>query len=35
MLYKKIKKLLVGTNNRGKLKEIRGLLPKKSRHYLH
>ena len=28
MLYK-IKKILIGTNNRGKLKEIRGLLPKK------
>ena len=28
MLKKKITKILVGTNNRGKLKEIRGLLPK-------
>ena len=28
MQNKKIKKLLIGTNNRGKLKEIRGLLPK-------
>ena len=28
MLNKKIKKILIGTNNRGKLKEIRGLLPK-------
>ena len=28
MLNKKIKKLLIGTNNRGKLKEIRDLLPK-------
>ena len=28
MLIKKIKKLLVGTNNTGKLKEISGLLPK-------
>ncbi len=28
MLKKKIKKLLVGTNNTGKLKEIRSLLPK-------
>ena len=28
MLKKKIIKLLVGTNNRGKLKEIRNLLPK-------
>tara|TARA_B100001093_G_C26788019_1_gene997603 strand:+ start:308 stop:910 length:603 start_codon:yes stop_codon:yes gene_type:complete len=28
MLNKKIKKLLIGTNNKGKLKEIRNLLPK-------
>ena len=28
MLKKKIKKLLIGTNNRGKFKEIRDLLPK-------
>ena len=28
MLNKKINKLLIGTNNVGKLKEIRGLLPK-------
>ena len=28
MLNKKIKKLLIGTNNKGKLKEIRALLPK-------
>jgi XTP/dITP diphosphohydrolase len=28
MLNKKIKKLLIGTNNSGKLKEIRDLLPK-------
>ena len=28
MLMKKITKLLIGTNNKGKLKEIRGLLPK-------
>ena len=28
MLNKKIKKLIIGTNNKGKLKEIRGLLPK-------
>ena len=28
MLKKKIKKLLIGTNNKGKLKEIRNLLPK-------
>tara|TARA_E500000178_G_C16951829_1_gene721663 strand:+ start:297 stop:899 length:603 start_codon:yes stop_codon:yes gene_type:complete len=28
MLYKKINKLLIGTNNKGKLREIRDLLPK-------
>ena len=28
MLNKKIKELIIGTNNRGKLKEIRDLLPK-------
>tara|TARA_B100001564_G_scaffold357843_1_gene375019 strand:+ start:252 stop:854 length:603 start_codon:yes stop_codon:yes gene_type:complete len=28
MLKKKIKKLLIGTNNKGKLREIRDLLPK-------
>ena len=28
MLKKKIKKILVGTNNSGKLREIKGLLPK-------
>ena len=28
MLKKKIQKLLIGTNNKGKLKEIRDLLPK-------
>jgi len=28
MLKKKIKKILIGTNNKGKLKEIRDLLPK-------
>ncbi len=28
MLNKKIKKLLIGTNNKGKLKEIRALIPK-------
>ena len=28
MLKKKIKKILIGTNNNGKLKEIKGLLPK-------
>tara|TARA_B100000427_G_C15362775_1_gene530652 strand:- start:37 stop:639 length:603 start_codon:yes stop_codon:yes gene_type:complete len=33
MLNKKIKKVLIGTNNRGKLKEIRDLLPKKIRTY--
>jgi|TARA_B110000444_G_C18778056_1_gene566005 XTP/dITP diphosphohydrolase len=31
MLNKKIKRLLVGTNNKGKLKEIRDLLPKRVR----
>tara|TARA_Y100000816_G_scaffold281934_1_gene257023 strand:+ start:908 stop:1513 length:606 start_codon:yes stop_codon:yes gene_type:complete len=29
MLNKKINKILIGTNNKGKLKEIRDLLPKK------
>ena len=33
MLNKKIKKLLIGTNNSGKLKEIRDLLPKKIKTY--
>jgi len=33
MLKKKIIKLLVGTNNIGKLKEIRGLLPKNVKVY--
>ena len=33
MLKKKITKLLVGTNNRGKLREIRDLLPKKLEIY--
>ena len=33
MLNKKIKKLLIGTNNRGKLKEIRNLLPKSIKTY--
>ena len=28
MLKKKIKKLIIGTNNKGKLREIRDLLPK-------
>ena len=33
MLKKKIIKLLIGTNNKGKLKEIRGLLPKNLKIY--
>ena len=33
MLNKKIKKLLIGTNNKGKLEEIRNLLPKKLKIY--
>jgi len=33
MLKKKITQLLVGTNNKGKLKEIRDLLPKKLKIY--
>ena len=33
MLKKKITKILVGTNNNGKLKEIRDLLPKKLKIY--
>ena len=33
MLKNKIIKLLVGTNNKGKLKEIRGLLPNKLKIY--
>ena len=33
MLKKKITKLLVGTNNKGKLKEIRSLLPKNLKIY--
>jgi len=33
MLKKKIKKLLIGTNNKGKLKEIRDLLPKNLKIY--
>ena len=33
MLNKKIKKLLIGTNNKGKLKEIRDLLPKYIKTY--
>ena len=33
MLNKKIKEILVGTNNVGKLKEIKGLLPKSTKIY--
>ena len=33
MLNKKIKKLLIGTNNKGKLKEIKDLLPKNIKIY--
>ena len=33
MLKKKITKLLVGTNNKGKLREIRDLLPKNLKIY--
>ena len=33
MLNKKIRKLLIGTNNSGKLREIRDLLPKKIKTY--
>ena len=33
MLKKKIQKLLIGTNNKGKLREIRDLLPKKLEIY--
>jgi len=33
MLNKKIKKLLIGTNNKGKLKEIKDLLPKQIKIY--
>ena len=33
MLNKKITELLVGTNNKGKLREIKGLLPKKLQIY--
>ena len=31
MLNKKIKKILIGTNNTGKLREIKGLLPKSTK----
>ena len=33
MVNKKNKKLLIGTNNKGKLKEIRNLLPKNTKIY--
>ena len=33
MLMKKIKQILIGTNNSGKLKEIKGLLPKNLKIY--
>ena len=33
MFKKKINKLLIGTNNRGKLREIKGLLPKNIKIY--
>ena len=33
MVKKKIKKLLIGTNNKGKLREIRNLLPKRIEIY--
>ncbi len=33
MVYKKITKLLIGTNNKGKLREIRCLLPKRIKTY--
>ena len=33
MLNKKIKELIIGTNNKGKLKEIRDLLPKSIKTY--
>ena len=33
MLNKKIKKIVIGTNNRGKLREIRDLLPKSMKIY--
>ena len=35
MLKKKITKLLVGTNNNGKLREIKDLLPKNLKFTLH
>ena len=33
MLNKKIRRLIIGTNNKGKLKEIKDLLPKKVKIY--
>ena len=33
MLNKKIKKILIGTNNDGKLREIKDLLPKSLKIY--
>ena len=33
MLKQKIKKLLIGTNNKGKLREIKNLLPKNIKIY--
>ena len=33
MLKKKITKILIGTNNKGKLREIRDLLPKSIKIY--
>ena len=33
MLKQKIKKLLIGTNNKGKLREIKALLPKNIKIY--
>ena len=35
MLKKKISKILIGTNNKGKLREIKGLLPKSIKIFLH
>ena len=33
MLNKKIKKILIGTNNDGKLREIKDLLPKSTKTF--
>ena len=33
MQYKKIKEILIGSNNEGKIKEIKDLLPKKLKIY--